>query len=116
MQLLSFCLQLLTIVHVSVFVSSYFLPSTLKSIDKLRYNKFLYNVDEYVLVQHYSNIEDSFHKAIVSLPETKGVVILEFKKLDRKLIEYICDEFKDVYDFSEAVFTRKYFIWRKTLS
>ena len=116
MQLLSFCLKVLTILCVSLSVSSYFLPSTLKSVDKLRYNKFLYNVDKYVLVQHYSNIEDSFHEAILSLPETKGVVILEFKKLDKKLIEYICDEFKDVYDFSEAVFTRKYFIWRKTLS
>jgi hypothetical protein len=67
-------------------------------------------------VKKRSNIEDSFHEAILSLPEKRGIIILELKKFDKKLMEHICEEFKEVYDFSDAVFTKKYFIWRKTLS
>ncbi len=66
-----------------------------------------------VYVCNYSNIEESFHEGICHTMDRKGIFIMKFKKLDRKLIEYMCEENKDIYDFSRAVYTNEHFIWRK---
>ena len=79
-------------------------------------NKLSTNVDRYIIIHEYSDIESTFHEAIQTLPEDNGILILKFQKLHEKLIEHMCQEFRDVYDFSEAVYTTKYFVWRKTFS
>lgn len=93
-----------------VVAMSYFLPTNSgKKLSHLH--------SKYIHVEHYENIEETFLGAIQNLPEEEGVLIFSLrKKYHDSLIYHICEEYKDVYDFSNAILTKKYFLWRKYLN